>query len=402
MFVHKKRPCIYCKELHAYESCPLYKKSLQAFSHKLSDEITGASPTPFVGRFGYPKVNVGILTPPDVKEDAWLYDAPRYWEAKHFSIPQVVGLRGQLVNARQAVNIKQPSRFVEHAQEIAMASRPADVEISLHKRPVIRLHTNTHHAPFGPVAQVKSLAVTSNTKVHTKVDKVVADTDFKAVDAMNYLFSRGFDENIIARLLSVGTLGIGKDRKLVPTRWSITATDDTIGKQLIQEIKKYPEHEYALYFGEYLGNYYLLFFFPDVWSYELFEAYLPNKPVGYYRYSTDYEPYAGRKNYAEQCAGGYYTVRLAILEELKRVRRQASVLALRFITDEYALPLGVWVTRQAARRATKIAMFPDQNTMFTYAQSFIKQYFSVDLAYFFKRSKMLTTMRTQTKLSSFL
>ena len=71
------------------------------------------------------------------------------------------------------------------------------------------------------------------------------------------------------------------------------------------------------------------------------------------QYMTDYEPYSGRKRYAENCAGGFYSVRLAILEKLKKMRRQASVLALRFITGEYFAPLGVWVTRFAARRALK-------------------------------------------------
>ena len=38
------------------------------------------------------------------------------------------------------------------------------------------------------------------------------------------------------------------------------------------------------------------------------------------RYSTDYENYYGRKEYASTTAGGYYTVRLAILEKLKEMK----------------------------------------------------------------------------------
>ena len=101
--------------------------------------------------------------------------------------------------------------------------------------------------------------------------------------------------------MSVGILGLKKDRKLVPTRWSITATDDIIGKSLISEIKDYSEiSSYYSFFGNYLGNYYLILIFPEVWSYELFETYVPSnwnftKPL---RYGTDFEDYYGRKEYA--------------------------------------------------------------------------------------------------------
>ena len=37
------------------------------------------------------------------------------------------------------------------------------------------------------------------------------------------------------------------------------------------------------------------------------------------RFTTDYEPYTGRKTYAENCVGGYYAARLPILEKLKDI-----------------------------------------------------------------------------------
>lgn len=44
-------------------------------------------------------------------------------------------------------------------------------------------------------------------------------------------------------------------------------------------------------------------------------------------------------------------VRLAVLEHLARERRQARVLAVREISEEYWAPLGVWVVREVARKA---------------------------------------------------
>lgn len=207
--------------------------------------------------------------------------------------------------------------------------------------------------------------------------------------------------------MSVGTLGLKKDRKLVPTRWSITATDDIIGKNLISEIKDFNEiSSYSAYFGSYLGNYYIILMFPEVWSYELFETYVPanwdfNKQL---RYTTDYESYSGRKEYAFGTVGGYYTVRLAILEKLKEMKRQASVLALRFITDEYTMPLGVWVTRQAARKSVdgKPIEFSSKELMIEYARKLVKRKFNYNADFLLKDSVLLKNVREQSKLSMFI
>jgi hypothetical protein len=38
--------------------------------------------------------------------------------------------------------------------------------------------------------------------------------------------------------LSIGVLGLKKDKKLVPTRWAITATDDILAKKLLEKVKQ--------------------------------------------------------------------------------------------------------------------------------------------------------------------
>ena len=211
----------------------------------------------------------------------------------------------------------------------------------------------------------------------------------------------------MSKILSVGVLGLKKDRKLVPTRWSITATDDIIGKNLINEVKDFSEiSSCSAFFGNYLGNYYLILMFSEVWSYELFETYVPqnwnfNKPL---RCTTDYESYSGRKSYADATAGGYYTVRLAILEKLKEMKKQASVLALRFITDEYTMPLGVWVTREATRKAmnNNPIEFSSKELMTDYARKLIKRRFNYNVDYLLNSSKLLKNIKQQTKLEKFI
>ena len=130
-----------------------------------------------------------------------------------------------------------------------MASAPVDLEINLEHKPIFRLQTDSYLAPQGPNAKLRKATITANPKIHTKVDKVVSDTDLKAKDALIYLYKNSFDENFLSKLLSVGTLGLKNNRKLVPTRWSITAADDTLGKNLIEELKNYPRADFQSFFG---------------------------------------------------------------------------------------------------------------------------------------------------------
>ncbi len=370
------------------------------------EEFTSDAVSPFIGRFGYPNINVGILAPPQQDENAWLFDAPKYWSAENYRIPQIVDFRSSLLNSRSTLNIRQQAKLLELSQDIAMSSKPVDVEFQLKEKPKFRLNLNSYMAPTGANAKLKKASLAENPKIHTKVYKVYDDTDLKAQQALIYLYQNKFDENFLSKLLSVGILGMKTDRKLVPTRWSITATDDMLGKALINEIKgNSPLDIYCSFFGSYLGNYYLVLMFPGIWSYELFETYIPsnwnfNKNL---KYTTDYEPYTGRKNYAENTAGGYYSVRLALIEQLKLMKKQASVLALRFITDEYTMPLGVWVTREATRKAmnTKPLEFSSKGLILEYARKLIKKKFNFNVDYLLKKSKLLANIQNQKTLSKY-
>ena len=333
--------CIKCKGSDPARNCgrsfcPIIAKAESMF--KVREKVTakdfsGSSPAPFVGRFGYPNVNVGVLSPAQADENAWEYDAPRHWAKNEYKIPQIVDFRSSLINSRFKSYVKQKSsKFLEISQEVGMASKPVDIEVNLKQKPQFRMKTDSYLAPMGPNASVRDIDITSNPQVHTKVDRVVSDTDLKSTKAMLYLYKHGFEENFLSKILSVGNLGIGKNRKLVPTRWSITAVDDAIAKNMLSEIRQHNSADYSAYFGSYLGNYYLIMLFPDVWSYELFEMYMPRASWNIsdkIDYSTDYEPFGGRKYYADNTAGGYYAARLPIVEKLKSMRKQASVLALR-------------------------------------------------------------------------
>ena len=404
-------PCIRCKGkgLCGREFCPIYTKaesiikSVNLLNSK--DFFSNSPPSIFVGRRNYPLVNVGILAPAEEKKDIELYDAPHLWANSNFSIKDVIQFRSSLINSRFKQDIhKFDNKFLELSQELTMAAKPVDVEISLKKKPKKDFNFNQVTMPMGPGASLKRIDLTSNPKPKLSVEKVFSDTDLKAVDALSYLYKKEIDVNTLSKLLSVGVMGV--KRKLVPTRWSITGVDDSLGKLLIKDVKDFQElGEYSLYFGNYFGNYYLVMFFPGVWGYELFESYMPKtlyNPNHELETVSDHEFYSGRKTYASETVGGYYAARLSILEKLKSLKRQASVLVLRFVTDEYTCPLGVWVCRESVKKSlNNLFKCDSREEMLKKGKELIIDKFSYDIDNLLKKSKLLSYIKTQSKLFRF-
>jgi len=385
-------------------------KSLFREVKELKNSFSGNSPpSVFVGsKLAYPKVNVGILSPPEIVDNAWVFDNPNHWVKNNYSIKEILNLRWSLVNSRFRTTVKDTSKFLDAAQEIGIAAKPVELEIKLKKKLNVGMEFDKIRAPNGPVGGLKDIKITENVKVNNFVDKVVSDTDLKAGDAVTYLDKKRFDETTLSKLLSIGMLGIGKNRKLVPTRWSITAVDDTIAKHLLKNIRHYEISDgYKLFYGHYLGNHYLVMIMPYVFSYELFECYLPKSawnPGTEINVSTDYEDYYGRKNYAQTTAGGYYASRLSLLRYLDKIKQQGTVLVLRFETPEYWAGLGVWVVRKAAERTLqdKFIEFESKEKMIEFVRELVWKKFRFNVDKILKKSRILNDLRVQKRLIEFV
>lgn len=367
---------------------------------------SSSPPSIFIGsKLRYPLVNVGIVSPLERDENAWVYDDMKYWADNNFEISDVIRLRDSLLNSRFQSNVtdsRTQKKFVQLAQEIAIASKPVDVEIELKSRLNVDKKKDRVLTYQGMRAGLKKAKITSNVKIDLKVDKVIND-EIKASEGIDYLYKNNFNEYTLSKILSVGVLGMKKNKRLVPTRWSITATDDTIGRNLIKKIKDYRWIEdYELFFGNFMGNYYIIMLIPGVWSYELFELFLPGSswnPSAEIKASTDSETYQGRKTYASQTAGGYYAARLPILEYLNNEKKQASVLAIRVETPSYWAALGVWVVRESVRKSMKKMMkFDNLKETIDSAKAIGKIKFNLDFSQIIGKSKVLSQVKTQKRL----
>ena len=437
----EKNICLKCKGsrlLCGKRSCPILLKrsvlkSLVPFEFektKRNVEIFGASPPGFfVGHFNYPKVQIGPLVPfQDFKldldiSDNYILDAPELWFGKE--MVDVVKYRSSLVrnNFRTDVRIGRSGRkttpslevqnLLDSSQQLAMASQPVDTETKLDKMN-LRMMLDNHAPPLGPSGITKSIRITENVKVHPKVEYCVSDTDLRASDAVSeYLFLKGnVPQSTIKRVFSAGLLGKKENRRLVPTRWSITAVDDIISKALIKKIKTFPEiNEYQIFQSSYLDNHFKILLFPGKFIYEMNEVWAPNtlwnislsgnnrdlKP----QIMTDYEFYQGRKNYASNITGAYYAARKEVCEYLYSIGRQARVLIFREVRGGYVVPLGVWVIRETVKNAMN-ATQPMILDNFNDAVVNMAKGFMVDLKYWKKSSKIINFIKTQQTIDSFL
>ena len=130
-------------------------------------------------------------------------------------------------------------------------------------------------SPFGPSAPIRDLIV-SNARWDRQIGKAYSDTDLKATNAVLEIYGKGVLVTKIQRAFSVGAFGLKKNRRLVPTRWSITAVDSIISKELMEKVKIFPEiNEYRIYESRYLDNIFEVLMIPSAWSYEIIEAWHP-------------------------------------------------------------------------------------------------------------------------------
>lgn len=375
---------------------------------KISRLDTISPPSVFIGsKLKYPLVNVGILSPVDKVEDAKIFDDSKTWAQKNFSIENVLSLRDNLLNSRfqsNVTDVRKDKKFVEITKDIAVALKPVDVEIELENKIDVGKKVDRVLTPHGMNANLKNAKVTSNVKIHEKVERAMND-ELKATESLSYLYQSGIDEYDLSKILSVGVLGLKKDKKMVPTRWSITATDDILTKNLLEKIRTYKWiEEHKLFFGEFLGNQYLILLFPNPWTYELFELYYPGSswnPTNDLKASTDFEDFYGRTNYAESCAGGYYASRLPIVEYLESIKRQASVLVIRLETPSYWAGLGVWVVRESVRKALEGGgmKFSSKEELLTSTKKIAKIKYDFDIELIFSKSKFLINHKLQKNLN---
>jgi hypothetical protein len=315
---------------------------------KLKEEIFGTSPPSiFVSSKSYPFTNIGILT--NYQEDyrSFILDYPEYWYKERLNEIEILKLRTNLVYSYTKQSVFSKDKLLERMRELIISKKPVDVELKI-KKPYFSFKFFKFSRPIGNPTEIKDLKIVDNVSAEKIVEEIINE-NINAKDAVLELYKK-VEISTIEKLFASGLLGKIKNRKFVPTRWSITAVDSIISESLINEVKDFEIIEKPLLlYNEYLKNRYWIFLFPSYFMFEVFEIF---KNEIYH----DFEGYFGRKDYAENVAGGYYAARLGIAEILKNMQRQAAVIVYRKI-DDFSFSLGVWKVREAVRDAKLLKEF---------------------------------------------
>ena len=334
----------------------LLKEKMGTVSESLSG---GSPPSVFVGSHYYPRVNIGPLIS-TTYGDVRILDHPEKWAGQ--KLEDIINYRLSLIRGISSVSAIMDATNNKHIvllQELAMANKSIDIEVKFDKKPSLKFEemnkssvTDTDSVQFGLVSKMEELKIPSGISVDKRIEKIYYDKDLNANEAVNILYSEGTEISKLSKILSIGMLGTRKKRKLVPTKWSITAVDQIISANLIRKMIEYSSLDsFHLHRYTHLGNNFAIILIPDqIWSFEMHEAWLYNN--GKADIESDTEISGPLKTYPK-IGGSYFAARLAITEYLELHRKKSSAIVLREIHPEYVLPVGVWQIREGIRMAMK-------------------------------------------------
>jgi len=281
-----------------------------------------------------------------------------------------------LIRGKHRVHVKKfekAGQIFEKIQELALAVKPVDVELKLKKKPRGFIMLDDEVQPFGPSAAINTLKV-GPTRWDHHIQKAYGDSDLKAAEAVFELYRKGVLVTRIQRAFSVGAFGFKKQRRLVPTRWSITAVDSIISKELIDKIKSFPEiDEFRVYESRYLDNRFEVLMMPEAWGYEAMEAWYPG---------TVWNPSSSR------------------IEKLLAESRQAKVIVLREVHPGYIMPVGVWQVRENVRNALR--QEPLKFDSLTKALEHVSSQLEIPMKYWISKGKLIKEAILQRKITDFL
>ncbi|MGB9177568.1 MAG: hypothetical protein WCB46_12665 [Methanoregula sp.] len=336
-------PCAECKGkgMCGLPRCPIVSRFHAQVAAKPASWYQGSSPSVFIGSFGYPDVRGGPLLINDT-------DNPPDWIRDNLGIEDIVGIRARTIRGNSSI-----LRLAGGLQEIALSSVPVDVDVTFEKPVEFSLHFDGTVSPVGFLGALKKMDLVGSAKVGRAVDRITSDTDIVATDAAIALNSDGVDVYQIAQLMTAGLLG--KRRKFVPTRWAITAVDDTLSTGLKKKIARFaPLEEIQVFSGEIYGNRIVTILLPGDWKYEMIEVWGKHTLWAGDDEVIVQDREGMTKHGYSPISGAYYSARLAVCEYLMSIRRSARVVVVRSISSDYWAPLGTWVIREAVRKAMSV------------------------------------------------
>lgn len=385
------------------------RKRMLVVKNKIVD---GASPpSVFVGQHGYPKVGIGPMMPAQYGNTS-IMDLPEKW--KGLSLDQIANYRFSLIRGISMMKIEDiTGKYIETLQQMVMSKRSIESEMHFDDMIIERRvldSPNIEYSPFGPSAYIKSFT-TSNPSIDKRIENMFYERDIISPEAIMNLYKNNIEVSKISKVFSLGMLGRYKNRKLVPTRWSISAIDDIISTNLLKTIHSFESIEnIGVFKYSHLANFYSIVLLPtETWEFEMIEAWSDQTDIinssqitnmqPKYVLASDYEN-VKKINHNPNIAGAFFAARLAMTEYLSAIKRKAAILIFREIHPEYMMPLGVWQIREGIRSALKENKREFEN--FKDALKYSLEDMSSPRERWLKISKIYDLFKNQTRITEFL
>ncbi len=374
-------------------SLPLYKQ-IEAnlrplFAKRIPKHLFGKSPSSiFIGRHNYPAVYAGPMV--GLTDDVRLSDSPACWYGQ--SLEKIVGHRLSLARGEKTTNVKNTAnRMALNLRDTALSVKEIDVEVGFEHEPLQRVSFSAYLPPMGASGKMESFALADNPRIPRKINSLVEEK-INVATAVGEGFSYFSDVYYLQRVLSSGALG--KEKKMVPTRWSITAADSILANHMLEEVREYRSVDrIRVYSNTWMGNHFEVIVLPGTWEFEQFESW---EPGSYWSAKADpvedeCEPFEGRTTYAKREGGGYYASRLAVVEALHNEKRQGRVVVFREISDKYQIAVGVWLVRETVKETLKKPprFFDSKEELLKHLQTKLKQ----PMPRYLEKSRVLTQVK---------
>jgi len=310
---------------------------------------------------------------PSITSDPASFADPAKWLA--LSAADLIKLRISSITSLKPVHPEHSilDRDVVKLREVALSQSHVDIEVNMinSKR---KIYSDQFAGAISVSGRLERVLNYSGTSFSRPVERVYSDTSLKASDAVRYLFESDVSVYKIQQLLSVGGLGI--NRKLVATRWSITAVDSVLSSQMLRHIVHYNLLSDFMVGKSYImGNRFAVILEPENYSFEMLESWAPYNGTDkiIQTVANDSEGYFGRTDYAQDVEGAYYAARLSVARFLQKIKRQASVTVLMEVDKNWIPSLGVWRVREGVRLALEnTSRFNDNNSAYNDAFSYMK------------------------------
>ncbi len=330
-----------------------YKKIKEYSSKiKLTNEIEGYPSGVIIGHKNYPNLKVHSISNSNI-------DSSFFKTAKIIKLDysKIIDLKSKnILGTTSNIKIQDiNSRITNELRDIYKSKKLVDFSSKFEKELKFdKIIINKVAGIIGSHNELKSLTANSNISTSKQIEKNIT-TDIKATQAVINLYEKGINESQIINLLAMGSFGINFNKKLVPTKWAISAYDQILEKYLFKELKQNKLIEnYEVYEFNDKGNYFLIILFPEFISGETYEC--MSNWIG-----SDYFNNENKLDKEKpQISGAFYSNKLAIFEHLRKRKKQASFLSIRLIVD-YDIPLGVVFVRECVRQAMLNRLFKTSN-----------------------------------------